>query len=326
MQPEKTMQVRCGGWGVRSGLAASLILGLMWGVMAQAAVINVEFKFTPFLGDPAKVEQVQAIPGTARVYLNNVLVVDQPVRQAKLPVIFDTREIAPSVWVPVASLGPMLRKGRNRIRVDFVPDDVKLAYRAQLRWASVNDVPSEEQREGSVRATNQSDEGVEDKPGLGALSMEREFSADFASEQPWHKYPAITALGESERKELAGLLKARANAFKPRFEGLYKILKGHPQVKVSDVKRIKCLDKAYAAGLRIALPPPEQLDIVLSGGPEVVVRRKNGDQLFQPNDPGIFEKLKVEEVQMCAGTALYAAYPPRLVLVRNPEGAWEVAY
>ena len=97
-------------------------------------------------------------------------------------------------------------------------------------------------------------------------------------------------------------------------------------MKAAEVKRIKCLDKANAAGLRVQAPTIAQLEVGLSGSAEVVLRRKDSDQLFQPNNPAIFDKLKGEELQMCAGFALFAAYSPRVVTVHNAKGAWEVAY
>jgi len=158
---------------------------------ASAAVINVEFKFTPFLGDPEKSKEVETVPGKARVFLNNVPIAQQDVRKDKVPVLFEEREIAPSVWVPMASIGPGLRKGKNKIRIEFEPTDPKLAYRAQLRWASVTDGETKTEEGGRVTATNQSGEGVEDKPSKGKSVLEREFTADFAKDLAWHHDPAV---------------------------------------------------------------------------------------------------------------------------------------
>ena len=52
--------------------------------------------------------------------------------------------------------------------------------------------------------------------------------------------------------------------------------------------------------------------------------RKNGS-LFGL-DEKTFAPVKDEETQMCAGMALSVIYPGRLVLVRKPEGAWEIVY
>ena len=72
--------------------------------LAPAAVINVEFKFTPFVGDPEKDTQVTAVPGKAQVFINNVPFTEEEVRADKLPVLFDEHEVSPSVWVPVTRL------------------------------------------------------------------------------------------------------------------------------------------------------------------------------------------------------------------------------
>ena len=107
--------------------------------LAPAAVINVEFKFTPFSGDPAKDETVTTVPGKAAVFINNVPFTEQEVREEEVPVLFEQHEVAAAVWVPMSSVGPVVRKGKNKIRIEFTPNDTTKTYRAQLRWASVMD-------------------------------------------------------------------------------------------------------------------------------------------------------------------------------------------
>ncbi len=69
-----------------------------------------------------------------------------------------------------------MRKGKNKIRIEFTPNDAEKAYRAQLRWASVTDEPKEEVEPGSVKSTNQANEGVDDRKALqGKVVFEREF-------------------------------------------------------------------------------------------------------------------------------------------------------
>lgn len=46
-----------------------LFLILFWTSVATAGVINVEFKFTPYVGDPLKSDQVETVPGNARVFM-----------------------------------------------------------------------------------------------------------------------------------------------------------------------------------------------------------------------------------------------------------------
>lgn len=134
-------------------------IAVLWPSLALAAVLNVEFKFTPYTGD-LKEDHVDSVPGTARVVVNGVPYAEQPVEKKTLPVIFDDREVAASVWVPVQSVGSLVRKGKNVIRIEFEPSDPKAAYKAQLRWASVTDqVKEDDSGAGSYRGTNQAGEG-----------------------------------------------------------------------------------------------------------------------------------------------------------------------
>jgi hypothetical protein len=104
----------------------------------MAAVINFEVQFTPFTGDIQKPE-VQTVPGKAFVYLNNVPIAEQDVEKKNVPVLFDNREIAAAVWVPVKSLGGLVRKGKNVVKIEFVPADANAAYQARLQWNEVTD-------------------------------------------------------------------------------------------------------------------------------------------------------------------------------------------
>jgi len=88
------------------------------------------------------------------------------------------------------------------------------------------------------------------------------------------------------------------------------------------VRKAKCLDAAHAAGVRFPPPAADQLDFLTPGGPEVVIRRRDGTPLYVP-DQAAFVKIKGDK-QMCAGMALMAVFPPRLVAVKTPEGAWQI--
>jgi hypothetical protein len=299
---------------------------LIWSSMAMAKVINVEFKFTPFVGDPAKSKTVETVPGRALVYVNNVPIAEKDVEKKEVPVLFEEREIAAPVWVPVLSLGPVLRKGKNSIRIEFEPADPKAKYRAQLRWASVTDQAAKtEDREGRIRETNQAGEGVDDRKASGRVVFEREFVADFAADLPWHHYPAVKSLSDDDRKALARIVKERADSFKPDFTMAYKLLEGNRNIDLPGIKKTRCLYKGYAAGVRVGSPPPDQLDFVTTGNPEVVVRSKTG-ALFFPLDPKAIDRIKEDEMQMCVMMVFSVLYPPRLVVVRSASGKWEVAY
>lgn len=295
-----------------------------WSNLAAGAVLNIEFKFTPFVGD-TKQNQVETVAGKARVYINNVFFGEQSVTQQKAAVQFDSREVTPSVWVPGTVMGAALRKGRNRIRIEFEPADSKRPYRAQLRWASVTDQIDTSASNSKQTATNQSNEGVEEKNATGKVSFEREFNADFATELPWHKYPAVTTLSDSDRRELESIVKSRADAFKPNFAALYTMLKDKPGIDLAQIQKMKCLDEAYQAGVRVIAIDSRQLDLQITGNPEVMIRAKSGD-LFRPADMRMFEKIKEPEVRDCAGALLFMLYPSRMAAVKTPAGKWEVAY
>jgi hypothetical protein len=293
--------------------------------LAPAAVINVEFKFTPFVGDPEKDQTVTTVPGKARVFINNVMFAEQEVREDKQPVLFDEHEVAQAVWVPMSSVGPVVRKGKNKIRIEYTPNDMTKSYRAQLRWASVTAEATEVTGPGSLKSTNQANEGVDDRKTLkGKAIFEREFVADFALDLPWHHYPAITSLSEEEKQKIAALLKTRAEWFQPDFAAFYKAIDDNESLKVDDLRKARCLEAVYKAGVRVSAPPVGELEFTTTGGPEVLVTRKDGT-LFGL-DEKTFALVKDEDTQMCAGMALSVIYPGRLVAVRNPAGGWEIVY
>src|SRR4030042_968876 len=299
---------------------------LFWSSVAMAKVINVEFKFPPFVGDPVKAKTVETVPGKALVYKKNIPIAEKDVEKKEVPVLFEEREIAPSVWLPVQSLGPVLRKGKNSIRIQFEPADPKAQYRAQLRWASVTDqVAKAEDSAVRIRETNQTGEGVDDRKASGRVVFERDFVADFAADLPWHHYPAVKSLSDDDRKALARIVKERADSFKPDFTVAYKILEGNRNINLPGIKKTRCLNKGYAAGVRVGSQPLDQLDFVTTGNPEVVVRSKTG-ALFFPLDPNALDRIKEDEVQMCVMMVFSVLYPPRLVVVRSASGKWEVAY
>jgi hypothetical protein len=300
-------------------------LALFFSPLASANVVNVEFKFTPYTGD-LKQDHVDTVPGKARVFLNNVLYAEQDIEKQTEPVLFDDREIGPSVWVPMNSAGPVLRKGKNTVRIEFEPTDPGLTYQTQLSWAEVTDQTSEsESASGSSVSTNQSGEGMDSKRASGKVVFERAFNADFATDRPWHHYPAISALSDTDKQQLAAAVTARAAGFKPGFADAYKMLEGQPNMDLAAIKKSKCLDGAYAVGVRVTAPSADQLEYSLTGNPEVVVERKGG-ALFETGNPQLFMKIRGEENQMCAAMVLSVTYPPRLSFVRTPGGAWEAVY
>jgi hypothetical protein len=292
---------------------------------AAAAVLNVEFNFTPFIGDTAN-KEVETVPGKALVFLNNVPVAESEIGQGNAPVLFDDREIASGVWITSQTFGPVLRKGKNTVRIEFTPADPKASYSAQFRWASVTDqTTTRSEGPGKFSATNQGGKGAENKKFTGRAVFERQFDADFAADLPWHHYPPVAAISDDDRKALAQIIKSRADAFKPNFSIIYSLLEGNRNIDLTGVKKTRCLDKVYSAGVRMGASAPGQLEFITTGNPEVVVQGKTG-QLFFPQDPSAISRVKDGETQMCAGMVLGVVYPPRLVFVRTPAGKWEVVY
>ena len=293
---------------------------------ASATVVNVELKFSPYVGTPAKEDKVESVAGVAAIFLNGVPYGEQPVQKESLPVLFKEREIGPSVWIPVDSLGPVVRRGKNTIRIEFVPVDEDVSYRGRLSWASVTDEENTAAEDGKTMATNQTGTGREEKSGKGRMIFEREIVADFAPDLPWHHYDGVKSLSDDDKKKLAALVMKRVGVFKPDFKGFYEILGRNERVELSKIKAAKCVDAAHAAGVKIDAPKAEELAFVTTGNPEVMITRKDG-KLFRPANPESFAKIKGgEEIQMCAGIALSLVFPPQLVVVRDPEGAWSVAY
>lgn len=300
-----------------------VLAAALWPALSPAAVLNVEYQFTPFVGDVAQPE-VESVPGKARVFLNNVPVAEQEIGKRSLPVLFSQREVAPAVWVPVQSLGGAVRKGKNTIRIEFEPSDPKLAYQARLQWASVTDQVTRQSSGNTTSATNQADQGLETKKSQGKIVLEKQFVADFAADRPWHHYPPVTALTDDDRQKLVGLVTERAAAFKPNFDKLYKLLDGRPELQLGEIRKAKCLDKAHAAGVRITAPAAADIEFATTGSAAVVVSRKN--EPLYPLDPNSFTRIKGDNLRLCAGMTLSIAYLAQLVVAKSPAGSWEIAF
>jgi hypothetical protein len=301
------------------------LLALVAPALVYAKAVNVELKFTAYTGDAAKADKVETVPGTAAIFLNGVPYAEQEVRQEMVPVMFDEREIAPAVWLPVESLGPAVRKGKNTIRIEFTPSDLRTEYRGRLSWATVTDTETSGAKEGKHTATNTTAAGKSEKSGRGKLVLEHEVHADFVPDAAWHHYPPVTSLADDDKKKLAAMVLARADVFQPDFAGVYRLLASDERLDLAKIKAAKCVDAAYAAGVRLDAPTADQLEFVTTGNPEVVIRRKGG-KLFVPADPSVFGKIEGEDTQMCAGIALSLAFPPKIAVVKNPDGTWVAVY
>ncbi len=163
----------------------------------------------------------------------------------------------------------------------------------------------EESASGTVKSTNQNGEGTDAKQATGKVVFEREFVADFAADLPWHHDSPITALSDADKHQLAELVTARAGPFEPGFADIYRSLEGKEGIRVAEIKKAKCLDKAYAAGIRVAAPTFEQLDFVVTGGPEVLVQRKSGALYDLGGGKGVRAHQGRRDADVCRRGALH---------------------
>lgn len=304
--------------------ARSILLMCAGAFLLNANVTNVEFTFSPFNGDHLKGDRVDIVAGKVRVLLNNVPIAEKNVEAAKAPVMFDERQVGGPIWITAQSFGPALRKKGNRLRIEFEPASPNASYKTQLRWALVSDGTTETSSPGKLTATNMTGEGKEEKVFTGKAALEKTFDADFAPDRPWHSYPEVTALSEADHKSLAALVQMRLDAYKPASAEAYKFIDADTRVDGEELRKLKCVEKSYATGLRVKGPAAGQMDIVLTGKQEVVLRAKSGP-LYNPVDQSIFGKIKDQSVMRCLIPVVEVLFPERIIAVKNPSGVWEEA-
>ena len=145
------------------------------------------------------------------------------------------------------------------------------------------------------------------------------------STSPFTTTPRVSNLTDDDEAQLTALVQARVDAFKPDFSAIYKVVQqAKPDARIADIRKAKCLDAAYAAGVRMTAPTGDQLQFVTTGQPEVIIQRTSGE-LFA-TDPKAFAKLKGDEAKMCAGMTLGMAFPARLIVVKGPDGTWSAPF
>jgi hypothetical protein len=300
----------------------SFCLMCLTALLLEAKVINVEFHFSPYSGDAAQSDKVQIVAGKVRVLVNNVPIAERDVSADSAMVLFDDRRISGPIWITAQSLGPSLRAKGNRLRIEFTPADAKAPYSTQLRWAFVTDGVTRTENS----ATNMTGEGKEEKAQSGPAILERDFDADFAEARPWHAYPAITALDDNDRKALAAMVQSRLDAYRPPFAAAYKLLAVEPRVDGAGLRKARCVEKAHAAGMKVKAVAPENLDFVLTGNAEILLRAKSvSGSLYEMADENFFKGIKEQSLMRCLIPVLEGLFPQRMLVVKNPAGAWEEA-
>lgn len=304
--------------------ARSFFLMCASALVLIANVTNVEFTFSPFTGEHLKADRVDIVAGKLRVLLNNVPIAEKIVEAAKAPVMFEDRQVGGPIWITAQSFGPTLRKKGNLLRIEFEPANAKAPYTTQLRWAFVSDGITETASAGKHTSTNMMGEGKEEKSVTGKVVLEKGFDADFAPDRPWHKYPEVTSLSDADRLSLTALLQKRLAAYQPASADAYKFIDADPRVDGAELRKRKCVEKAFATGLRVKGPAAGHLEIVLTGKQEVVLRAKEGP-LYNPVDESIFGKIKDQSIMRCLIPVMEVLFPERLIAVKDPSGVWEEA-
>lgn len=287
------------------------------------AVLNV--KFTPYQGD-SKSGPFATVPGQTRVYINNVPFVEQEVHL--YDVIAEDGAVGPAVWVAV--FGPVLRKGRNKVRIEFTPSNPTAAYRTQVSWGTESDSATSAEAKGAAPSNNQTNTqtntGIENKPATrGKFFFERDLTVDTAADLPWHLYEPVKVLTDQDKKQLTAALANYLNLFQPNFDAAYAVLDDRG-LRADEARKIRCLEEAYSAKLIPNSSVPTQLEFVFTGNPEVVVRRKGGGNLFLEIDLKAYARIKDEGAQDCARLAIITLYPNRMAFVHDPAGGWRLVY
>ena len=294
--------------------------------VATAAIVNVEFNFAPYTGNPDKEDVIVFVRGEARLFINGLPFAEVDVKEQKYKIIFSDREISSApVSISGNSFGPLLLKGRNALRVEFSPADPKRTYTAELAWAAVTDgVTETRDAKGTVTSTNLAQKGRDRRTAEGRVVLEREFDADFATDRPWHRYPPVKALSETDKQQIRALAAQRLQALEPDFKAFYGWLE-RQNVQVADVRRDRVLEKIHASRLRVKMADAAKLELVAGSGPGVMVRAVGGEPLYKPDNPQVLAKVADKSAQEFAMAVLPRFFPPRLVVARTPAGVWEIA-
>jgi len=302
---------------------ALAVLLMIFPVLATAAVVNVEFHFAPYTGNPDTEDVIVFVPGQTRLFVNGLPFAEVEVREQKYQIIFSDREISSApVSLTGESFGALLRKSTNTLRVEFVPADAQRTYTAELRWASVTDGVTETRTEQGVSSTNLAQQGRDRQTVQGTAVLEREFQADFVHDLPWHHYPPVQALGEADKQQIRTLVAQRLQALQPDFKVFYAWLDKH-NFKVADIRKGKVLEKIHASGLRVKMVDAARLEFIVGGGPGVMVKAAGTEPVYRPENPQALSKVTTKGAKDFATSVLPQLFPARLIVARTPSGVWE---
>jgi hypothetical protein len=283
-----------------------VIIAVIAAATGSAEIVNAEFGFDMYTGDRSKQSKLKAVPGRMRVFFNDISFRNQKSFDRELAVM--SGNIMSGNGIFVSRAGPIIRKGKNSIRVEFEATDSNVEYNATLAWTFSN------YDQSGVSKTD----GTDTKTGKGKITITKEFTAPFAEDLPWHHYPSVQTLTETDKQSIAAVLQTLADAFKPNFAPIYARIGS----EAAEIRGMGCIENAYAQGVRMRAASLDQLTFDLTGTPEVTVRGK-GVRLFVPNDAKFWDKVNND---ICLMTMFDSAFASVLHVVKSPAGVWQIVY
>ncbi|MFN5221629.1 MAG: hypothetical protein ACK5FE_12105 [Cyanobacteriota bacterium] len=310
---------------------AALLLSLPLGLLvsgsspALAEVLNLEFGFTAFRGDPATADRVPTVAGKAELEINGLPLLEKELEADQAMVLFAERRLSPGLWLPMESFRRLLRRQGNSLVLRFTPRQVGAPYSAQLSWNSVEDsVSQRRQVEGNrvrLEATNETDRGSERRDSRGPVEFRRSFDAPFADEQPWQSQPPIQTIQPADRSAILALVRARRDLYAADMTAAYRLLEGFPGLDAAVLRQQGCLEQAWRQGVRVKPLQGESLQLLPTGGPVVVVRPGRGELFPLQVPPGMVDRLSLEQT-LCVSGALVGLLPPWMGFVQDGQGGW----
>lgn len=308
-----------------------LLLAISWlaapvsAVPVAADARQLEFSFTPYRGDPLRQDRLPMVPGRVGVVLNGYPLVDGEITAVDALVLFRERRISPGLVLSTLGMGPLLRRGTNRLTLRFVPTDTGLPYRGRFQWAAITDRITRTLEPEGETLSNEGATGRQDLAAQGALELSQSFEAPFAPDRPWHHRPPIGGLEAADREALAALVGQRAASFAPPFTTAYGLLSQPGVANGTALRQARCLERGYAAGLRVTPAAPDQLRFHAGSLPAVLVGGARDGPLFRLTFPTSLPETLGEDGAICLSIAVALLFPPHLIGIRDGAGGWRWA-
>ncbi|MBI2265000.1 MAG: hypothetical protein HYU64_07490 [Armatimonadetes bacterium] len=292
--------------------------------------LNLEFNFGAYVRDSNDKSQVLCVPGEIILRVNDAFVYKTETTGEPLTSTFEN-EVSLPLAGNVLSLGPVVRKGPNKLVFEFIPRDSSMEYEIELRFSRVMDQAKLERTSGGTfQGGNLSALEAIHNNEKGRVAIEKTVDADFAQDRPWHHYPPVSSLTEGDRKALLSALKGKADLFSiGNFPKLIQELKAGTQFQATpEVQKLlrKGLEKYLKRHKALNLLSLEKMEFLLTGRQEVLILRKGEEGFLVNLDPDDAAKagLTMDEGSVLAGAV--AQFFWKTAYARNPQGLWERVY